>query len=86
MKQKIMFASSEASTGLQYDPKLVQSMFMQVITTGLTNNNRNNLKPHLTDELSDELLLEKTQYGLCTGNEAAAEDRGKQTDWKGAGR
>lgn len=61
LRQKILFASQEAESSLKYDPKLVQSMFLHTILTGLQNDSvRGDLRPYLmqTDE-SDELLFDK---------------------------
>ncbi|KAJ8014366.1 hypothetical protein DPEC_G00039480 [Dallia pectoralis] len=61
LRQKILFASQESESGLQYDPGLVQKMFLHTVLTGLQNDNiRRDLQPYLEQaDISDELLLER---------------------------
>ena len=61
LRQKILFASQEAESGLKYDPGLVQSMFLHTALTGLQNDNiKRDLQPYLEQtDISDELLLER---------------------------
>lgn len=61
LRQKILFASQEAESGLKYDPVLVQSLFMHTILTGLQSDNiKNDMQPYLLQTAtSDEVLLEK---------------------------
>ena len=61
LRQKILFASQEDESGLQYDPGLVQKMFLHTVLTGLQNDNiRRDLQPYLEQvDISDELLLER---------------------------
>jgi len=49
------------ASGLQYDPGLVQRMFLHTVLTGLQNDNiRRDLQPYLEQaDISDELLLER---------------------------
>jgi len=56
-----LFASQESESGLQYDPGLVQKMFLHTVLTGLQNDNiRRDLQPYLEQaDISDELLLER---------------------------
>lgn len=65
LRQKILFASQESS--LKYDPKLVQSMFLHTVLTGLQNDNiRGDLRPYLTQaEVSDELLFDKVNQACA---------------------
>ena len=61
LRQKILFASQEAESGLKYDPGLVQNMFLHTVLTGLQNDSiKRDLQPYLEQtDISDELLLEK---------------------------
>lgn len=61
LRQKILFASQEAESGLKYDPDLVQNMFLHTVLTGLQNDSiKRDLQPHLEQsDIPDELLLEK---------------------------
>lgn len=61
LRQKILFASQESESGLQYDPGLVQKMFLHTVLTGLQNDNiRRDLQPYLEQtDIADELLLER---------------------------
>jgi hypothetical protein len=68
LRQKILFASQEAESGLRYDPVLVQSMFLFTVLTGLQNDSiRSELQPYLQQTtLSDELLLEKLNIACAS--------------------
>ena len=61
LRQKILFASQESESGLQYDPGLVQRMFLHTVLTGLQNDNsKDDLQPYLEQaDISDELLLKR---------------------------
>lgn len=61
MRLKILFASQESESGLQYDPGLVLKMFLHTVSTGLQSNNiKCDLQPYVEqDDISDELLLEQ---------------------------
>ena len=61
LRQNILFASQESESGLQYDPGLVQKMFLHTVLTGLQNENiRQYLQLYLEQaDVSDELLLER---------------------------
>lgn len=61
LRQKILFASQEAESGLKYDPGLVQNMFLHTVLTGLQSDNiKRDLQPYLEQtNISDELLLER---------------------------
>lgn len=61
LRQKVLFASQETDSRLQYDPKLVQEMFRHSIITGLRSDGiKTELKPYLDDpKTPDEVLFEK---------------------------
>lgn len=61
LRQKILFASQEAESGLKYDPALVQSMFLHTVLTGLQSDSiKVDMQPLLLDtKTTDEALLEK---------------------------
>lgn len=70
LRQKILFASQEAESGLRYDPILVQNMFLHSVLTGLQNDNiRNDMKPYLQADVNDEVLLEKLNIACMTETE-----------------
>lgn len=71
LRQKIIFASQEAESGLRYDPILVQNMFLHSVLTGLQNDNiRNDIKPYLQQaDVNDEVLLEKVNIACMTETE-----------------
>lgn len=77
LRQKILFASQEAESGLKYDPILVQSMFLHTVLTGLQNDSiRSDLQPYLQQSTtSDELLLEK--LNIACANETERQDKKK---------
>lgn len=77
LRQKILFASQEAESGLRYDPVLVQSMFLHTVLTGLQNDNiKSDLQPYLQETTtSDELLLEK--LNVACANEAERQNKKK---------
>ena len=76
LRQKILFASQEAESGLKYDPVLVQSMFLHTVMTGLQNDSvRSDLQPYLQQTTSDELLLEK--LNIACMNEAERQTKKK---------
>lgn len=77
LRQKILFASQEAESSLKYDPKLVQSMFLHTILTGLQNDSiRGDLRPYLTQtDVSDELLFDKVN--LACAHEAERQSKKK---------
>lgn len=78
LRQKILFASQEAESGLQYDPVLVQNMFLHTVLTGLQNDSiRNDLLPYLQQQTcSDELLLEK--LNVACANETERQNKRRQ--------
>ena len=48
LRQKVLFASPEAGSDLQYDPKLVQYTFLHSLLTGLQNDSiKMEIKPCL---------------------------------------
>lgn len=77
LRQKILFASQEAESGLKYDPVLVQSLFMHTILTGLQSDNiKNDMQPYLLQTAtSDEVLLEKVN--VACANEKERQDKKK---------
>lgn len=77
LRQKILFASQEAESGLKYDPALVQSLFMHTVLTGLQNDNiKSDLQPYLSQiHTSDELLLERVN--IACANEKERQDKKK---------
>ena len=79
MRQKVIFASQESESLLQYDPVLVQKLFLRAISTGLISKSiKADIDPYLNDiKVSDEVLLEKLYP--ATNNEAEREHKlGKQ--------
>ena len=77
MRQKVIFASQESQ--LQYDPVLVQKLFLCAISTGLISCGiKADIDPYLNDiNVSDEVLLEK--LNLAANNEAEQKHKlGKQ--------
>ena len=78
IRQKILFASQEAESGLKYDPALVQSLFMHTILTGLQSDNvKSDMQPYLLQPTtSDEVLLEKVN--VACANEKERQDKKKQ--------
>ncbi len=71
LRQKVLFASERAQSGLKYNKELVQSQCFQSIMTGLSNDNiRAEMRIYLQDERSsDELLLQKMQIAQHNENE-----------------
>ena len=78
LRQKILFASQEAESGLKYDPTLVQSLFMHTVLTGLQSDSvKSDLQPYLLQtSTSDELLLEK--LNVACANDKERQDKKKQ--------
>ena len=79
MRQKVIFASQESESQLQYDPVLVQKLFLRAISTGLISYSiKADIDPYLNDiNVSDEVLLEK--LNLAANNEAERKHKlGKQ--------
>ena len=79
MRQKVIFASQESESQLQYDPVLVQKLFLRAISTGLISYSiKADIEPYLNDiNVSDEVLLEK--LNLAANNEAEQKHKlGKQ--------
>ena len=59
LRQMVVFASQEDQSKLQYDKKLVQSTFIQTVSTGLTSALRGEMRHYLqSPNISDEDLLE----------------------------
>lgn len=77
LRQKVLFASQESESGLQYDPALVQRMCLHTLLTGLQNDSiRIDMQPLLLDtETSDELLLER--INVACSNEAERRNKKK---------
>ena len=69
LKQKILFASQETGSELNYDPILVHGMFVHSFSLGLRNENMKiEIKPYLEKKtMSDEELFEK--LNVCVSNE-----------------
>ena len=61
MREKILFASQEAGSGLSYNPEVVQGMFLRYLKTGFQDDNiAAKVKVIVADkEISDEDLIEK---------------------------
>ena len=79
IRQKVIFASQESESQLQYDPVLVQKLFLRAISTGLISYSiKADIDPYLNDiNVSDEVLLEK--LNLAANNEAERKHKlGKQ--------
>ena len=79
MRQKVIFASQESESQLQYDSVLVQKLFFRAISTGLISYSiKADIDPYLNDiNVSDEVLLEK--LNLAANNEAERKHKlGKQ--------
>ena len=59
LHQNVLFASLEEAAPLKYDPKLVQSIFLQTLKTSLPMRLRGQMRQFLQDEnITDEELLE----------------------------
>lgn len=73
LRQKVLFASKRAQSGLKYNKELVHSQCFQSIMTGLSNDNvRPEMRMYLQNEnSSDELLLQKMQIAQHNENERA---------------
>ena len=86
LRQKVCFASKEADSGLQYDEKLVKSMFLHTVATGLKNDTvRLELKSVLENSLvSDEQLLEAIQTATSKNEERLLKAAGAGTSGKTA--
>ncbi|XP_041466892.1 uncharacterized protein LOC121417303 [Lytechinus variegatus] len=66
LRQRIIRASEDTTTGLKYDVSLVQNMFIHTIITGLCNDQiRQDLKSSLSVATSDEELLEKLHTAVA---------------------
>lgn len=78
LRQKVLFASERAQSGLRYNRELVHSQCSQSIMTGLSNDNiRAEMRMYLQDEnSSDELLLQKMQIAQYNENERAQKIKG----------
>ena len=79
MRQKVIFTSQESESQLQYDPVLVQKLFLRAISTGLISYSiKADIDPYLNDiNVSDEVLLEK--LNLAANNETERKHKlGKQ--------
>ncbi|KAL1249451.1 hypothetical protein QQF64_020456 [Cirrhinus molitorella] len=77
LRQKILFASQEAESGLKYDPALVQSMFLHAVLTGLLSDSiKVDMQPFLLDtKTTDETLLEK--LNIACANEVERQKKRK---------
>ncbi len=77
LRQKVLFASQESESGLQYDPALVQRMCLHTVLTGLQNDSiRIDMQPLLLNtDTSDELLLER--LNIASANETERRNKKK---------
>ena len=73
LRQKVVFASKEAGSGIKYDPTLVQSMLLHALMTGFRSEAvKNEVRPLLeSSNTTDEELFEKV-------NEAAGRETERQ--------
>ena len=82
MRQKILFASQEAGSGLSYNPELVQGMFLRCLETGFQDDNiAAKMKSIVADkEISDEDLIERHNEVVTSETERQAKlnSSGKQ--------
>lgn len=69
LRQKVLFASQEAGSGVQYDTTLVQNTMLRTLMTGLHNDfTRTEVTPSLKrTDISDEELLEV--FNVASGQE-----------------
>lgn len=69
LRQKVLFASQEAGSGVQYDTSLVQNTMLRTLMTGLHNDFiRTEVTPSLKrTDISDEELLEV--FNVASGQE-----------------
>ena len=61
LRQKVIFASQEAGSGLKYNPSLVQNMFLHALLTGLRSDAvKSEMRPYLQNpSTTDEELFSK---------------------------
>ncbi|KAI3374141.1 hypothetical protein L3Q82_005996 [Scortum barcoo] len=71
LRQKVLFTSEHAQSGLKYNKDLAHSQCCQSIMTGLSNDNiRSEMRMYLQDEhINDELLLQRMQIAQYNENE-----------------
>lgn len=71
LRQKILFASKEASATIKYDQQLVQSLFLHCLETGLRDDAvRVKMRPLLQNtEVSDEELIKEISLASSTETE-----------------
>ena len=71
LQQKIIFASQESESEMNFDISLVQNMFLHVFMTGFSDDNiKSDMKTFLSDKtLSDETLFEQSNTATNSVNE-----------------
>ena len=71
MRQKIIFASQESESEINYDISLVQNMFLHALMTGFSDDNiKSDMKTFLSDKtVSDETLFEQLNKATNSVNE-----------------
>ena len=74
MRQKILFASQEAGSGLSYNPELMQGMFLRSLETGFQDDNiAAKMTVMVADkEISDEDLIERLKEVVTSETERQA--------------
>ena len=71
LQQKIIFASQESESEMNYDISLVQNMFLHALMTGFSDDNiKSDMKTFLSDKtVSDETLFEQLNKATNSVNE-----------------
>ena len=71
LRQKIIFASQESESEMNYDISLVQNMFLHALMTGFSDDNiKSDMKTFLSDKtVSDETLFEQLNKATNSVNE-----------------
>ena len=71
VKQKVIYASNESTEDMKYTKKLIQTLFVRTVTTGLSNITiRQEFKPYLEKkEIKDEELIETLNKIVSRENE-----------------
>lgn len=71
LRQKVLFASQDLESGLQYDSALIQHMCLHTVLNGLQNDSiRVDMQPLLLNAgTSDELLLERLNIACANETE-----------------
>lgn len=86
LRQKVIFASERAKVGLEYNPELIQTQFLQTLVSGLQDKAIcTNIKPYLQDpSVPDEVLLENErclQSGTATEKHTLYCLQTKRSEW-----